>query len=128
MANVKINTRGPIFDRARREGLLKAGIREGTEKLLPRVHAAVVGKLDSSLKNPTGRYRRTIQAKTFESGVGVVNSSDTRKLKTWLETGRRSGVKTKRKGAYAWRAGKALAKSENKAGYYEAVIARRLNG
>lgn len=128
MGSVKVKTNGPLFDQARRNGLLQQGIKAGTQKLLPRVEQAVLSKLDSSLKKPTGRYRRTIKSKVYDSGTGVVKSDDNRKLKTWLETGRRKGVKTRRVGAYAWRAGKRLAAAENKQGYYEAEIARRLGG
>lgn len=125
--NVKVKTAGPLFDKARREGLLREGVKAGTKKLLPRVQDAVTGKLDSSLKAPTGRYRRTITSKIYDSGTGVVKSKDKRQIKTWLETRRRGGQRLG-KGAWAWRAGKRLAATENKAGYFEAEIARRLRG
>ena len=122
MSNVTVKTSGVIFDKARREGVLKQGIAAGTKKLLPRVEATV------KMRTPgTGTYRRSIVSKTYDSGAGVVKSNDTRKLREWLETGRRRGVKTRRKGAYAWRAGKSFVRSEQKQGYYEAEIARRLN-
>lgn len=124
MASVKIKTTGPLFQ-STAPAVLDAGIRAGLEKLLPRVEATV------RLKTPgAGTYRRTIlgKVKGTGSGFGVVASTDPRKLRTWLETGKRRGVKTARKGAYAWRAGKTMAKNENKAGYFEEEIAKRLNG
>jgi hypothetical protein len=75
---------------------------------------------------PNGPYIISLRYRTYPTGAGVVNSRDPRKLKTWLETGKRKGVKTKRKGAYAWRAGKKFAAAENKAGYFESEIASRL--
>lgn len=122
MANVKVTVKGPLFDAARNQGVLNKGIRNGTLKLAPRVQAEVKRKLLAS-GVPSGRYANSITTKVYDSGFGVVKSDDPRKLRTWLETGRRRGVKTRRKGAYAWRAGKNLAKAENKAGYYEAEIA-----
>jgi hypothetical protein len=124
MATVKVKTTGVIFDKARREGQLKAGIAAGTKKLLPRVERVVIQKLN--FKNATGRYERSISSKTLENGGGVVRSTDSIKRKTFLETGKRSGVKTKRKGNYAWRAGKSFVRSEQKRGYYQEEIARRL--
>jgi hypothetical protein len=126
VATVKVKTTGVIFDKARREGVLKAGIAAGTKKLLPKVERVVIQKLN--FKNATGRYERSISSKVYDSGLGVVRSTDKIKRKTFLETGVRSGVKTKRKGSYAWRAGKSFVRSEQKQGYYENEIARRLNG
>lgn len=125
-SNIRVIKRGPIFDDARRKGLLEQGMRAGTEKLLPRVRRAVTDKLHSTSGIDTGRYLHSIGDKVYASGAGVVRSDDPRKLKTWIETGKRRGVKTARKGSYAWRAGKALARSENKAGYYEAEVAKVL--
>lgn len=120
---VKIKLEGPVFDEARRKGLLREGIREGTKALMPRIEATV------KLKTPgTGRYRRSIKSKVYDSGAGLIHSDDPRRLKTWLETGRRRGVKTARKGAYAYQAGRRQANSLKKQGFYEDHIVRRLNG
>jgi hypothetical protein len=126
MATVKVKTTGVIFDKARREGVLKAGIAAGTKKLLPKVERVVTQKLN--FKNATGRYERSISSKVYDSGLGVVRSTDKIKRKTFLESGVRNGVKTRRKGNYAWRAGKSFVRSEQKQGYYQEEIARRLRG
>lgn len=122
--NVRITKTGPLFDEAKRRGLLNKGIANGTRKLLPRVEAAVQAKAPKQ----SGTFAASVTGRTYPNGMGVVRSRDSRKLKTWLETGRRRGVKTKRKGAYAFRAGKRVAQTENKQGYYAAEIARLLNG
>ena len=121
-ASVKIKTSGPLFDAARNQGVLNKGIRNGTNKLVPKVHAEVRRKLAAS-GVPPGRHSGSITSRVYESGFGVVKSNDPRKLKEWLETGRRRGVKTRRKGAYYWRAGKTLAKTANKSGVYLDEIA-----
>lgn len=136
MASIKVKTTGPIFDAARRRGLLEEGIREGTRKLLPRVQEVVQRKLDSSLKPPeeSGRFRRSIVTRLYKSGTGTVTSNDRRKIRTWLEARVRGDTRkgqTRQKlgrGAYMFRAGKTFVKKEQKAGYYEAEIARRLGG
>ena len=128
-AGVKIITKGVPFDEARRAGVLNAAIVAGTRKLLPRIEATVKLKLSTSLAPPeeSGRFKRSIVSRVYPNGTGVVKSTDTRKIKTWLER-RTRGRQSLGKGAYAFRAGKALAKRENKQGYYEAEIARALNG
>jgi hypothetical protein len=97
----------------------------GTRKLLPKIEETVRQKLISS-GIPAGQYTRSITSKAYDSGTGVVKSNDPRKLREWLETGRRRGVKTKRKGSYGWRAGKTAARSAIKAGFYEPEFARYL--
>lgn len=125
MANVTVRTRGLIFDEARRRGVLQQGIRAGTQKLIPRVVDAVQGKLDSSLKEPTGKFRSGIKGQVYASGFGVVKSTDPRRRKTWIERRTRGGVRLG-KGSYAFRAGKKVAREANKQGFYQAEIARRL--
>lgn len=102
-------------------------MRAGMAKLMPRVEEAVRAKFQAS-GVPSGRFTGSIHSTVLAGGGGVVASRDTRPLKTWLETGRRRGVKTKRRGAYGWRAGKKVAKDLNKQGFFADEIARRLNG
>ena len=126
MSSVKVRTVGPLFDAARREGALDAGIDAGLRRLVPQVEARTREKFSAS-GIPAGRFLASIQGEVRE-GIGNVSSSDPRRLRTWLETGRRRGVKTRRKGAYGWRAGKKVAKDLNKQGFFAEEIARRLNG
>jgi hypothetical protein len=136
MATVKVVTKGPLFDQARREGVLNKGIANGTKKLLPKVQQVVQAKLDKSLAPPeeSGRFRRSIITQMYPSGTGVVKSNDRRKIRTWLETRRRGdsrrgqAVNKLGRGAYMFRAGKTFAKNEQKRGYYEEEIAKALNG
>lgn len=97
----------------------------GTKKLLPKVEEVVRAKLLGS-GIPNGPYVRSVSSKAYQTGTGVVKSSDKRKIREWLETGRRRGVKTARKGSYGWRAGRTAAKSAIKAGFYEPEFAKYL--
>ena len=105
---------------------LNRGIRAGTALLVPRVVTSVKDKFKAS-GVPNGPYLNSITGKTYDRGMGYISSKDERKLKTWLERGTRGGKKTARKGAYGWRAGKALVKAENKAKYYDDAVAKALN-
>lgn len=125
MSRVTVKTSGIIFDEARRRGVLQQGIKAGTEKLLPQVIDAVQGKLRSSLKEPTGRYEASVRGRVYDTGTGVVKSTDTRRINTWIERRTRGGTRLG-KGAWAFRAGKKVAREANKAGFYHDEIVRRL--
>lgn len=127
MANVKIVTNARLNRwkaNGDAENVRKATV-AGTSKLLPKVQDVVRQKLLSS-GIPSGKYVNSLGHKVYQTGTGVVKSNDKRKLREWLETGRRKGVKTKRKGSYGWRDGKKAAKSAIKAGFYEPEFKRYL--
>ena len=124
---VTIKTQGPIFDEARREGLLEAGIAAGMKELVARVEATTKSKvLGSGI--PSGPFVRSIKGEVKKpANVGVIRSDDTRPIRTWLERGTRRGVKLrKQSGGFA--AGKNQARTLNKQGFFEDEIAKRLNG
>lgn len=122
MSNVKVSLSPRLqeWGRGNPKGL-REGTVAGSKKLAPRVEAEVRTRLFIG----SGAYRKTVTSKVYASGMAVIHSTDKIKRKTWLESGRRKGVKLW-KGTGAWAAGKRLAKSENKAGYYEREIASRL--
>lgn len=82
------------------------------------------------LKTPkrTGAFAAGIKREVWSNANGVsIAAKYPKKIRTWLETGKRRGVKTKRKGAYMFKAGKAKAKSLDYQRIIGNEIAKALN-
>lgn len=124
----KVVFNGPLFDEARLRGVLHEACRKGTADLLPQVVDVVKRKLDTSLLPPeeTGRYKASIVYRVYSNGSGTVKSTETRRIKNWIETRVREGKKLG-KGAYPFRAGKTYVKKVRKQGFYEKYLIEALN-
>ena len=126
MPKVRVDISGPLFQEAKRRKLLDEGIREGMRDLVARGEAIARQKFDQA-GVPSGPFIRSIKGEVRPLRVGVIRSLDDRPIRTWLERGTRRGVKL-RKGAGGFQSAKRQINTLQKAGFFEAEIARRLDG
>ncbi len=115
---------GPLFDAPR------ATIRTANRKALSTVGTQISATIKLKTPRDTGRFVAAIEREVWRNANGVTVKADYSgpKIRTWLETGKRNGVKTQRKGSYMFRAGKTKAKQINYQSIVGAEIAKLLNG
>lgn len=114
---------GPLFNAP------KQTIQAANKKSLSTVGTQIAATIKLKTPKNTGQFAGSIDRKVWSGANGVSVSATYRgpKIRTWLETGKRKGVKTQRKGSYMFRAGKTKAKSIDYQAIVGAEIARMLN-
>lgn len=119
----KVTFNGKLFTAPKQA--ITAGKRAGLSQAGTQIEATI------RLKTPkrSGAFVSGIRREVWSSANGVtIAAKYPKKIRTWLETGKRRGVKTNRKGAYMFRAGKTKAKQLDYQAIIGKEIARQLNG
>lgn len=118
----KVTFNGKLFTAPKQA--ITAGKRAGLSTAGTQIEATI------RMKTPrrSGAFAAGIRREVWTSANGVtIAAKYPKRIRTWLETGKRRGVKTKRKGAYMFKAGKAKAKSLDYQRIIGNEIAKALN-
>lgn len=123
-AHVEIS--GPLFDgdTTRR---VHAAVDRGLLDLAEQGERYLKDELRGALRVQTGRYVGSIEAGRKASLSAGVRSVDTLRRKTFLETGRRNGVKTRRKGGWYFRHTATRLQREDPTGFILPYIVKALD-
>jgi hypothetical protein len=97
--DVTVTARGPVFDRAR--PILERGVGNMQERVADTGVMMVQRRLDTVLKHPTGKYRRSIRATRSSVGADVTDSGVV--YGPWLEGVSRRNQATRFKGYATFR-------------------------